>query len=61
MNATLVLSVLPVLLGQLDPLVHTGSWTQHLRAPARVAVRPDGGVYVTVPFYNHIARYNAAP
>ena len=43
--------------GQLNPLTHTGSLSEGLRSPARIAIAPDGTVLVTDPSENHIARF----
>ena len=58
MNQAMILGLLVV--AQLDPLTHTGSLTNDLRSPARVAVAPDGTVLVSDPFNNRIARFDGA-
>ncbi|MFQ5429742.1 MAG: cytochrome c3 family protein [Phycisphaerae bacterium] len=61
MNTMLLTAlVLTTFAGQLSPLLHEGALTVDLRSPARVAIAPDGTVLVTDPFYNHIARFDAA-
>ena len=44
--------------GQAEPLAHVGSWTEGLRAPARMAVAPDDSVFVTDPQNRQIVRFD---
>ncbi len=59
MSITMVVTLIPSLCLLLDPLVHLDSWTEGLHSPARIALTADGTVYVTDPFFNHIARYDS--
>ena len=58
MNIWLV-SLIAVFLPDVSPLVHVGSLADGLRSPARVAVAPDGRVYVTDPWAGKVVWYDA--
>jgi DNA-binding beta-propeller fold protein YncE len=44
--------------GQVGVLPHLDSLTEALRGPARLALAPDGSVFVTDPLSNHVARFD---
>ena len=53
-----MLITVALLLGQVN-LTYLDSWQDQLRSPARLAVAPDGTVWVTDAFYDHVVRFDA--
>ena len=59
MSAIVTVVVCLISVGQVEPLPHLGSWTQELRAPARIAVTPDDSILVTDPQSRQIVRFDS--